>query len=236
MLTLHLEHEGRNARVSLTTPPAANPQPPLEQVTPAGRIHRVQVLNGQIPISSGGLEGAALVAGDPEIDLRSAGRLIRDATAVYLDSSAGETAIAADFKEIEIAYGVDGQEKERRNRVFRTANLDGATPLKIARRLPAKDVLTRFVFRGVQQLIHTDGLTFDFLHGLARSLQQTGSMGLLGSGPKGAAPLVLRDGGSPFRGFLFGETEGDGDAARYRLLLLLSDQELKRPASPAPIS
>jgi hypothetical protein len=86
----------------------------------------------------------------------------------------------------------------------------------------------------MQQLVHTDGLTFDFLHGLAKSLQDSQSMALLGSGPKGAGPLVLRDGGSPFRAFLHGEVEGAGDAARYRLLLLLSDQELKRPAAPAP--
>ena len=59
-------------------------------------------------------------------------------------------------------------------------------------------------------------------------------MALLGAGPKGAAPLVLRDGGTPFRAFLYGEVEGSGKHARYRLLLLLSDQELKRPATPAP--
>ena len=36
------------------------------------------------------------------------------------------------------------------------------------------------------------------------------------------------------RAFLYGEVEGRGGQARYRLLLLLSDQELKRPAAPAP--
>jgi hypothetical protein len=100
--------------------------------------------------------------------------------------------------------------------------------------MPVAECLTRFVFRAMQQLVHTDGLTFDFLHGLAKSLQETKSMALIGSGPKGAGPLVLRDGSSPFRGFLYGQAEGSGDQARYRLLLLLSDQELKRPAPPAP--
>jgi hypothetical protein len=59
-------------------------------------------------------------------------------------------------------------------------------------------------------------------------------MALLGAGPKGAGPVVLRDGGSPFRAFLYGEAEGSGEKARYRLLLLLSDQELKLPGAPAP--
>jgi hypothetical protein len=61
-------------------------------------------------------------------------------------------------------------------------------------------------------------------------------MALLGAGPKGAGPLVLRDGGMPFRAFLYGEAEGEGDKARYRLLLLLSDQELKKPGVPASVS
>jgi hypothetical protein len=152
----------------------------------------------------------------------------------YLDTTGSQPMIATDFKEVEVVYTIDGQEKERRARVFRTANVDTTVPLKIVRRLPATECLTRFVFRGMQQLVHTDGLTFDFLHGLARSLQESKSMALVGAGPKGAGPVVLRDGGTPFRAFLFGEVEGSGEQSRYRLLLLLSDQELKRPAAPAP--
>jgi hypothetical protein len=177
-----------------------------------------------------------LIEGDPELDLQLAGRMMRDATAVYLDPTASQPTIATEFKEVEVVYTPDGQEKERRNTIFRTANVDTTAPLKIVRRLPVKECLTKFAFRGMQQLVHTDGLTFDFLHGLAKSLHESQSMALVGAGPKGAAPLVLRDGGTPFRAFLYGEVEGSGDDARYRLLLLLSDQELKRPAAPAPAS
>jgi hypothetical protein len=232
MFTLHLENEGRSARVGLSAPTAEKIAAPLEQVTPAGKVKRVQALNGQNHLPS--TTASHLIEGDPELDLQLAGRLMRDATAVYLDSSAGKPTIATEFKEIEVVYTPDGQEKERRNTVFRTANVDTTTPLKIVRRIPVKDCLTRFAFRGIQQLVHTDGLTFDFLHGLAKSLQESQSMALVGAGPKGANPLVLRDGGTPFRAFIYGETEGSGDDARYRLLLLLSDQELKRPAAPAP--
>jgi hypothetical protein len=232
MVTIHLENEGRSARISLSPLRAEKVVAPLEQVTPAGKIKRVQALNGQSYLPSA--TAAQLIEGNPELDLQIAGRLMRDATAVYLDPSASQPTIASEFKEIEVVYTPEGQEKERRNTVFRTANVDTTAPLKIVRKLPVKEALTKFAFRGMQQLVHSDGLTFDFLYGLAKSLQESQSMALVGAGPKGAAPLVLRDGGTPFRAFLYGEVEGSGDDARYRLLLLLSDQELKRPAAPAP--
>jgi len=232
MLTIHLENEGRSARVGLSAPPAEKTMAPLEQVTSAGKLKRVQAINGQNSLPA--VNASQMMEGDPELDLQSAGRLMRDATAVYLDPTGSQPIIATDFKEVEVVYTIDGQEKERRARVFRTANVDTTAPLKIVRRMPVTECLTRFVFRGMQQLVHTDGLTFDFLHSLARSLQESKSMALIGAGPKGAGPLVLRDGGTPFRAFLYGEVEGSGGQARYRLLLLLSDQELKRPAPPAP--
>lgn len=234
MLALHLEHEGRSARIGVSSPAAEKAMAPLEQVTPAGKVSRIQAVNGQKPVPS--IDAASLIQGDPELDLEMAGRLLRDATTVYLDPTAPSPAIATEFKEVEVVYTPEGQEKERRSRVFRTANIDATAPLKIVRRLPVRDCLSKFVFRGMRQLVHTDGLTFDFLFGLAKLLQESQTMALLGAGPKGAAPLVLRDGGTPFRGFLYGEVEGSGDDARYRLLLLLSDQELKRPATPAPAS
>ena len=234
MFTIHLENEGRSARVGLSTPPAEKPMAPLEQVTSAGKLKRVQALNGQNSLATA--NAAQLMESDPELDLQTAGRLMRDATVVYLNPAGSPPAIATDFKEVEVVYTIDGQEKERRAPVFRTANVDTTAPLKIGRRMPVSECLTRFVFRGMQQLVHTDGLTFDFLHGLARSLQESKSMALIGAGPRGAGPLVLRDGGTPFRAFLYGEVEGSGGQARYRLLLLLSDQELKRPAAPAPAS
>ncbi len=234
MVTIHLENEGRSARVGLSAPSAEKTLAPLEQITPAGKITRVAALSGQnyLPTTT----ASALIEGDPELDLQIAGRMMRDATGVYLDPSAAQPTIATEFKEVEVVYTPDGQEKERRACVFRTANVDSTAPLKIVRRLPIAECLTKFVFRSMQQLAHTDGLTFDFLFGLAKSLQDSKTMALVGAGPKGAGPLVLRDGGTPFRAFLYGEVEGEGDDARYRLMLLLSDQELKRPAAPAPAS
>ncbi len=234
MPNIHLENEGRSARLALSSLHAETAVAPLEQFTPAGKVKRVQALNGQTLLATP--TSADLIDGDPELDLELGGRLMREATAVYLDPAASSPSIATEFKDVEVVYTPDGQEKERRPRVFRTANVDATAPLKIVRRMPVQECLTRFVFRGMQQVVHTDGLTFDFLHDLAKSLQQSKTMALVGAGPKGAGPLVLRDGGSPYRGFLYGEVDGSGDNARYRLLLLLSDQELKRPAPQPPTS
>jgi hypothetical protein len=57
-------------------------------------------------------------------------------------------------------------------------------------------------------------------------LAERSEVALLGAGPKGNLPLVLREHGSAYRAFLYGEVD---QAGRYKLLLLLSDQELKLP-------
>ena len=76
------------------------------------------------------------------------------------------------------------------------------------------------------QLSHINGLTYDFLYGMARDLENKNSLMLVGAGPKNNQPLILRRGGSPYRGFLEGRTEGD----KYCLILHLSNMELKKPA------
>ena len=67
---------------------------------------------------------------------------------------------------------------------------------------------------------------------MAKRLHDKKEVALLGAGPKGNAPLILRDKGSPHRAFLFGELGKGGESDKYRLLLLLSNQELKLPAKP----
>jgi len=52
----------------------------------------------------------------------------------------------------------------------------------------------------------------------------------VGSGEKGANPLIFQRNGSPYRGFLEGRIVGDG----FLLVLHLSNLELKRPEAPAP--
>jgi len=92
MLTIHLENEGRSARLGLSATPAEKAVAPLEQMTPAGKVKRVQALNGQTPLPAP--TPADLIDGDPELDLEIAGRLMRDATAVYLEPGATQPSIA----------------------------------------------------------------------------------------------------------------------------------------------
>src|SRR5258707_240159 len=119
MLTIHLENEGRSARVGLSAPPAEKTMAPLEQVTSAGRLKRAQGVNGQNPLPGAG--SGELIRGDPELDLESAGRLMREATAIYLDPASSQPAIATEFREVEVVYAPDGVEKERRARLYRNA-------------------------------------------------------------------------------------------------------------------
>ena len=117
--------------------------------------------------------------------------------------------------------------RRRKNaRTSRAANLNEIHPIKVGKRLPLEQGLAQFIFKHTFQLVHVDGLTFDFLRGLARDLHDKQELALLGAGPKGNQPLIAREKGSPYRGFLFGGIDQD----RYQLLLLLSDQEMKRPA------
>jgi len=83
----------------------------------------------------------------------------------------------------------------------------------------------RFAFRRTIQVQHVDGLTFDFLFAMAKELDEADEMVLVGAGPAGKKPLVFQTNGSAYRGFLEGRIKG----ASYKLLLHLSNMELKKP-------
>ena len=67
--------------------------------------------------------------------------------------------------------------------------------------------------------------TYDFLYEMAKELHESGSLMILGAGPKGRDPLIFRSRSTPYRGFLEGRIDGD----KYILLLHLSNLELKTP-------
>ena len=58
---------------------------------------------------------------------------------------------------------------------------------------------------------------------MAKKLADANAMMLVGGGPKGVAPLVMGNGGTPYRAFLEGRIDGD----RYALILRLTNLELK---------
>jgi hypothetical protein len=88
---------------------------------------------------------------------------------------------------------------------------------------PKKELLHKFVLGKKYQLSHNNGLTFDFLYQIAKELEASRSLMLIGAGSKGLEPLVFQDGGKTYRAFLEGRTSGD----KYLLIIHLSNMELK---------
>ena len=169
----------------------------------------------------------ALVEGDPEIDLEIVGRTIPGSVAVSL-SSRGEI-LHASPAVIEAIFGPEGAERERRAAHDTPANVHDEQPLRwTGRKIPLRDLARRFTFRRTIQIFHIDGLTYDFLLATAKQLDQEQCGVLLGAGKQGADPLIFEANGRPYRGFLTGRVDPTC-GERYRLLLHLSDMELRPP-------
>ncbi|MCD8102402.1 MAG: hypothetical protein LUE26_07535 [Alistipes sp.] len=162
-----------------------------------------------------------LIEGDPEIDFENVGRMLRGTHKLYVDQDRN---IAYRLNLYQVVYGPGGEELERHDINKLPANINTEYPLKwTGRRFDKSEALRRFVFFRKYQLRHINGVTFDFLYNMARELQDSGQMVLVGAGPKGTDPVLLTRGGSPYRGFLEGRALSD----RYALILHLSDIELK---------
>lgn len=169
----------------------------------------------------------ALIKGDPEVDMERYGSFLHDTSRVYLNS---EKHMVHKMQQWEIVRNPDGTERQRRPRNIPVANVAGETPLRwTGKMLKKEDVYRKFVFAGKMQIIHNNGLTYDFLYSMAKELEEKQSLMLVGAGPKSNQPLVFRRGATPYRGFLEGRTQGD----KYCLLLHLSNMELKAPEPAA---
>lgn len=168
----------------------------------------------------------AIINGDPELDLENIGRYLKETSRVYVNAQ-GQIMHSVQFWEI--VKNPDGTERERRPRILADPNVSADTPLKWSGKFIKKNEASRkFVFSGKVQLFHINGLTYDFLFGMAKELEEKNCLMLLAAGPKSNQPLILRRGGTPYRGFLEGRTRGD----QYALILHFSNQELKAPTEP----
>ena len=185
---------------------------------------------------TGGLDKIAdkLIHSDADVDLENFGRYLKQTSRVFINP---DGKVVHKIKQFEVLRNPDGSERERRPRKIAQPNTAVETPLKWSgKRMPKSEVFNRFVFSGKQQIVHVNGLTYDFLYGIAKELEEHSSLMLIGGGPKGAAPLVFTRGGQQYRGFLEGRTQGE----KYLLVLHLSNMELKAPPPradvPAPVS
>jgi len=166
----------------------------------------------------------ALIDGDPDIDAELFGSIMKETSRVFVDP---DGKIVHKVKQFEIIKNPDGTERERRPKKITHPNTNVETPLKWSgKKYKKTDIYNKFVFANKRQIVHVNGLTYDFLFNMAKELEAEQSLMMLGAGPKGQHPLVLQRGGQPYRAFLEGRTQGD----KYCLIMHLSNMELK----PAP--
>ena len=166
--------------------------------------------------------GKAIVDGDPEIDFEKAGMFVSGTKKVFINS---DDKIAYRINRKEAVFDADGNEKEERQYSVTKANVnDELTAINWSgMKVPKEKAVRMFAFTRSYQIKHVNGLTFDFLYDMAKQLHESGTMMMVGGGAKGNEPLVLSEGGTPYRAFLEGRIDGD----RYCLILHLTNLELK---------
>ncbi len=164
----------------------------------------------------------ALAEADPEVEAETAGRYLSRTRRVYVSQA---NSIVYRLNLYRVVRGTDGGELERRDINKVPPNIDSEQPLVwTGKRFLKSEAIRKFVFSRSYQLRHINGVTFDFLFNMAKELNDSRSLMLIGGGAKGAQPIVLTRGGQPYRGFLEGRVQ-DGC---YALILHLSDIELKQ--------
>lgn len=164
----------------------------------------------------------AIINGDPEIDMERMGMKVEGLKKVYLTS---QNKVAYGVQLNEHVFFTDGSLKEIRPESATTSNIsvDGMPVKWTGKLIPRANAMRMFVFRKSYQVQHVNGLTYDFLYEMAKKLSDADAMMLVGGGAKGVAPLVMSNGGTPYRAFLEGRVNGDS----YVLILRLTNLELK---------
>ncbi len=165
----------------------------------------------------------ALVKGDPEVDLEREGMFLWDMQRVYINA---EEELVFHIKQEEVVRTPEGEVRERRPKRELEANVDGEVPLTwTGKTIPKAEAIRKFVFRAKLQIVHINGLTYDFLLEMAKELHKQQALMILGAGPKGKQPLIFRRRSVPYRAFLEGRVDGE----KYVLLLHLSNMEMLKP-------
>ena len=171
--------------------------------------------------------GKALVKDDPEIDLEHFGMTLTDTSRVYVSKKG----IIHLVDEWEVLKNPDDTIRERRQRQKQSQNINSDIPLRWSGKFIKKEEAAhKFIFTHKRQLIHVNGLTYDFLYDMAKELHERNSLMLLRGGEKGDQPIIMTRGAKPYNAFLEGRIDGDS----YLLVLQLSNMELKRPPMSEP--
>lgn len=224
------DHEGRSARVAFWTPRV---RPPHTFLAPCGSPARsARLISAVLETSHRALRrrfgsdnalALALRDGDPELEHPQIGNKLEGGARVYVTED--DQVVHGNPAGEAVTYSAAGVELDRRPFVDSPANVGRDAPALpwTGRFMPLDDVVRRVAIVRQLQLRPVDPLTHDFLHGVATVLHEAARMLVVGAGPKGLDPLVFVVNGSPFRGFL----EGTVDGAAFRLVLHLSNLEIK---------
>src|ERR1035437_902855 len=106
MQTIHLEWEGKSARVKLGSLPKVNRNEEIEQSTSKGKIVGIKIKNGinSKAIDKNNLLPKNIIEEDKEIRLEEAGQIIdsESLTAAYFRENEKEPYPISDFKKIEV--------------------------------------------------------------------------------------------------------------------------------------
>ena len=160
---------------------------------------------------------------DVDIDINFAGKFIGDIDQIYFNSKS--EILYHPPKIMEVLFNNKGEEIKKQDPKEITSNVrDDSPPIKwTGKFFKREEVLKKFVINKSIQLRHIDGLTYEFLFEMAKTLDDQKSLILLGGGSTGKDPLIFQSNGSPYRGFLDGRIKGK----EYKLILRLSNLELR---------
>jgi hypothetical protein len=160
---------------------------------------------------------------DVDIDIEVAGKRIGDIDRIFLNSK--KEILYAPPKVKEILFDKEGKEIKKQDPKEVVSNVrDDTPPLQWTGKFyKREEVLSKFVISKSIQLKHIDGLTYEFLYDMAKTLDEKKSLILLGGG-SGKDPLIFQTNGTPYRGFL----DGRINKKQYQLILRLSNMELKK--------
>lgn len=243
MRELHITNEqGKNTSVQFASAMEIEPPPKLGKAGEVAEFIKYLATteigtHDALAATQGEDYAQALIDGDPEIDIEMVGMRLGEGRRVYMEydweDKDGKEVKAGDGRIrhappsfIEVLSNPDGSERERRKPEEVEANINEELPLHwTGKKLPRAEAARRFVMTRTIQLFHQDGLTYDYLFAMAEELAKEDVLMLIGAGDKGNAPLIFQANGTPYRGFLEGRVEGKS----YKLLLHLSNLELKLP-------
>jgi len=160
---------------------------------------------------------------DVDIDINFAGKFIGDIDQIYFNSKS--EILYHPPKIMEVLFNNKGEEIKKQDPKEITSNVrDDSPPIKwTGKFFKREEVLKKFVINKSIQLRHIDGLTYEFLFEMAKTLDDQKSLILLGGGSTGKDPLIFQSNGSSYRGFLDGRIKGK----EYKLILRLSNLELR---------